>query len=131
MCNADGVGVVERENCADDKILVGVFESDVSRRCLGTFMRGDVERRTQAIAETLVIGPQRQWVTVLRGCSGIDQIERTVLSVVVEFLQNPGLDLRAAVRERDAVETVFDDGFSLARSLLSYSIDGNGRHSGP
>src|SRR5258708_21733936 len=93
-------------------------------------MRGHVERRTQAIAETLVIGPQRQWVTVLRGCSGIDQIERTVLSVVVEFLQNPGLDLRAAVRERDAVETVFDDGFSLTGSLLSYSIDGNGRNSG-
>src|SRR5258708_3448349 len=125
----DDVGVVKTESLANDQILVGVLESDVSRRCLRTFMRRDVERRTQAIAEALVIGPQRQWVTVLRRCSGIDEIERTVLNVVLEFLQDPGLDLRATVGERDAVETVFDDSFSLTGSLLSYSMGGNGRNS--
>src|SRR6202011_4514672 len=79
----DYVRVVEAESFSDDKVLVGVFEGDVSRRCLGTFARGDVERRTQAAAEALVISPERERVTVLRRCGGIDQIERAVLSVVV------------------------------------------------
>ena len=62
----------------------------------------------------LVVGPERERVAVFFGRSGIDEVEWAVLRVVVELLQDPGFDLRAAVGEGDAVEIVLDDGFGFA-----------------
>jgi len=48
----------------------------------------------------------------LGGGLGLDQIERLAGAVKV-LLQNPMLDLSAAIGEDDAVEFVFDGGFGL------------------
>ena len=81
-------------------------------------LRSDVERGIQLVAQALVVGPQRQRVSVLLGRAAIHQFERAVLLVVVELLQNPGLHLAAAVGEGDAVEIVLNDRFRFARGLL-------------
>ena len=74
------------------------------------------------LAQSFVVGPQRERIAVLLRRGRIDQIERAVLRVVVEFLQNPGFDLRAAVGEGDAVEIVLNDGLGLAGGLLGDTL---------
>jgi len=49
---------------------------------------------------------------------GINQVERAVLGVVVELFQDPRLNLRAAIRKRDAVELVLDNSFGSLEACL-------------
>ena len=112
------VGVVETESLADDEILIGVFEGDRGWGREIAFIRSYVERGAEAVAQSFVVGPERERVTEFLSGSGVDEIERAVLGVVVELFQDPGFYLGSAVGEGDFVEIVLDYGFGFGGGLL-------------
>ena len=118
--------MVETESLANGKILVSVFEGDRRRGGELSITGSHVEHAVELVAQGLVVGPERERVTILRGGSGIDEVERAVLGVVIELFQDPRLDLSAAVGEGDAIKIVLDDSFGFARGLLCDS--GGDRH---
>ncbi len=116
--DVEDVGVVETESLADYEILIGVFESDRGWGREIAFIRSHVERGVEAVAQSFVVGPERERVAEFLSGGGVDQFERAVLGVVVEFLEDPGFDLGTAVGEGDFVEIVFDYGFGFGGSLF-------------
>src|ERR1700756_2092144 len=99
------------------QLLVGVYEGDF-RGCvkiLGeriafwfTIWGRNIQDRVQLISKILVVGPQREWISVFCRSSSVHQVQRMPVVIVVLF-QNPGFDLRATIRQRDLVELVLDD----------------------
>src|SRR5580700_1485776 len=121
------VGMVEAEALADGHIAVGVFK----RNCGGRFHLDrakmaavhsliglrNVKGGIQLVALGLVVSPQGERVAILFRSGVVDQIQR-LFFVVRKFLQDPGLDLRATVGERDAVQIVLNHSFRFRSCLL-------------
>ena len=99
----DDVGVVETESLADGKLLVRIFERHGGRSALLALMGCHVQSRTQFSPQIGVIRPKRERVAELRCCCGIDQIQPPILRLIVKFLQDPGLNLCATVREGNSI----------------------------
>src|SRR4029077_18716612 len=118
------IRVIEAESLAHGQIPVGVFEGDVRRGGLLAFVQRKIQHRVQLAAQGFIVGPQRQRVSVFLRGDGVNQLERTVLLVIVKLFQNPGFHLCATVGKGDAVEVVVDDRLGFDRGLPSNSGGG-------
>ena len=111
--------MVETELLAHCDVAVGVFERNIRRRGEGiaSIRCGNVQHRVQLVAQSLVIGPQRKWISVFRGRCRIHQFQRLAF-VVLEFLQHPRLHLAAAIGEADFVQIVLNHRLRFCAGLL-------------
>ena len=66
---------------------------------------GHVERGVELVLQSLVVGEERERISVLLRGRNVYQIERLAL-LIIEFLEYPRLHLRAAIGEGDPVEIV-------------------------
>ena len=118
--NPNHVGVVETELLADSYIAVNVFKRNFRWSAQRTGTGSQIKRGIQLVALVFVVRPQRERVAVLFRSDTVDQIQRLVFIVGV-FLQDPGLDLRSAVGEGDAIKIVLNYGFCFRSPLFGSS----------
>ena len=113
---------IEAESLFHFEAVVGVGKGERGRSIQRARGRRHIQRLRQLVTQICVVGPERERIPGLGRSLGVDQVQR-LTGIVFVLLQNPGDDLAAAIRKRNPVQLVLDDGGRFVAAATTACVD--------